>query len=176
MLLINLTIKFRKYLLESAKLRALHAKNVIACQCALRAYLLMCQCALHAYVPTCLACLRDHMPTCLVCLHGNVLTWQNALCAYVLVCKYAILNNINLYIIQICELYLLLKRGNIGEMLVNYWDLLVWISTSMSVVFRGLGMLKMFGERNLGKCTMYIGIAVMVMPRLCCPVCHFHQF
>ena len=32
----------------------------------------------------------------------------------------------------------------------------------------------MFEEKNLGKCTMYIGIAVM--PKLCCPVFHFHQF
>ena len=34
---------------ESAKLRALRAKNVLACQRALR-----------AHVPTCLACLRAH--------------------------------------------------------------------------------------------------------------------
>ena len=68
---------------ESAKLRALRAKNVLACQLALRAYVLTCQLALHAYVP-------------------YVLTCQNALCAYVLVCKCAILNNVNLYIIQIC--------------------------------------------------------------------------
>ena len=32
----------------------------------------------------------------------------------------------------------------------------------------------MFAEKNLGKCTVYIGIAVM--PRLCGPAFHFHQF
>ena len=32
----------------------------------------------------------------------------------------------------------------------------------------------MFGVENLGKSAMYIGIAVI--PRLCCPVSHFHQF
>ena len=31
----------------------------------------------------------------------------------------------------------------------------------------------MFGEKNLGKYTMYIGIAVLT--RLCCPVFHFDQ-
>ena len=31
----------------------------------------------------------------------------------------------------------------------------------------------MFGEKKLGKCTMYIDIAVMVVPRLCCPVFSF---
>ena len=41
-------------------------------------------------------------------------------------------------------------------------------------VFRSLGGLKIFGEKTLGKCAMYIGVAVM--PRLCCPVFHFHQF
>ena len=32
----------------------------------------------------------------------------------------------------------------------------------------------MFGEKKVGKCAMYIGIAVM--PRLYCLVFHFHQF
>ena len=41
-------------------------------------------------------------------------------------------------------------------------------------VFRSLGGLKMFGEKNFGKCTMYIGIEVLL--RLCCPVFHFYQF
>ena len=166
---------------------------LLTCQRALRAYVLTCQRVLRAYVVTCLACSRAYMPTCLSCLRAlvpcvltcqralracvpYVLTCQNALCAYVLVCKCAILNNVNLYIIQICSLYLCLKRGNICETLANYWDLLVWIFTSTSVVFRGLGGLKMFGEKNLGKRTIYIGIALMVMPRLCCPVFHFYQF
>ena len=72
--------KFRYRFKQSAKLRALRAKNVLACQHALRAYVLTCQRALRAYVLTC----------------------QRALRAYVLVCKRAILNNVNLYIIQIC--------------------------------------------------------------------------
>ena len=72
--------------------------------------------------------------------------------------------------IQICYSYLGFKRGNIGEMLGS----LLEIFTSSSVAFRSLGGLKIFGEKNLGKCTMYIGIAVM--PRLCCPLFHFHQF
>ena len=32
----------------------------------------------------------------------------------------------------------------------------------------------MVGEKNLGNCTMYIGLAVM--PRLCRPVFYFDQF
>ena len=53
---------------ESAKLRALRAKNVLTCQRSLRA----------------------HVQTCLVCLHANVpclLTCQRALSAYVLMCQ-----------------------------------------------------------------------------------------
>ena len=122
---------------ESAKLRALLAKNVLTCQRALLAYVLKCQCALRAYV---------------------------------LKCKRAILNNVNSYIIQICWLYSGLKKKNIGETLVSFLE----IFTSSSVVFSSLGGLKMFGGKNLGKCTMYIDIAVM--PRLCCPVFHFYQF
>ena len=38
---------------ESAKLRALRAKNVLTCQLALRTYVHMCQRALRAYVLTC---------------------------------------------------------------------------------------------------------------------------
>ena len=38
---------------ESAKLRTLHAKNVLAFQRALRAYVLTCQRDLRAYVLTC---------------------------------------------------------------------------------------------------------------------------
>ena len=51
---------------------------------------------------------------------------------------------------------------------------LLEIVTSPSFVFRSLGGLKMFREKNLGKCIMYIDIAVI--PRLCCPVFHFDQF
>ena len=46
------------------------------------------------------------------------------------------------------------------------------IATSSSVVFTNLGGLKMFGEKNPGKCKIYIGIAVMLG---LCPVFHFHQ-
>ena len=31
----------------------------------------------------------------------------------------------------------------------------------------------MFEEKTPGKCKIYIGIAVM--PKLCCPIFHFHQ-
>ena len=84
-------MKYKPY--ESAKLRALHAKNGLACQhalrayvvtlqYALRAYMLTCQSALRAYVlmcsrayvPMCLACLRAHAPTCFACLHAHVQT------------------------------------------------------------------------------------------------------
>ena len=121
---------------------------MLTCQSALRAYMLTCQRALRAYALTC----------------------QCALCACVLMCKRAILSNVNSCIIQICYLYLGLKRGNIGETLLS----LLEIFTSSSVAFRSLGGLKMFGEEILVKCTMYIGIAVML--RLCCPIFYFHQF
>ena len=48
------------------------------------------------------------------------------------------------------------------------------IFTSLSVAFRSLGGLKLFGEKYLGKCSLYTGIAVM--PRLCYPGFHFHDF
>ena len=50
------------------------------------------------------------------------------------------------------------------------------IFTLSSVVFRSLEGLKLFGEKKLGNCTRYIGMAVMAMPRLCCLVFYFHQF
>ena len=81
---------------ESAKLHALHAKNMLTCQHALCAYVLTCSCAhllcvlkcprakralhayvsmylacLHAHLPMCLACLCAHLPTCLVCSHAQ---------------------------------------------------------------------------------------------------------
>ena len=64
--------KFQKT--ESAKLHALHAKNMLICQHALCAYMLMCQralCALRAHVPTCFACSCAHVPTCLEHLHAS---------------------------------------------------------------------------------------------------------
>ena len=59
-------------------------------------------------------------------------------------CKRAILNNVNSYIIQICYLYLGLKRENIGETHVN----LLEIFMSLSVEFRSLGGLKIFEEKK----------------------------
>ena len=50
--------------LESAKLRALRAKNVFTCQRALRAYVPMRERVLRAYVLTCQRALRAHVPTC----------------------------------------------------------------------------------------------------------------
>ena len=133
-------------------------------------YVLTCS---RANVPCVLTCSHANVPCVLTCSRANVLyvlTCQCALRVYVLICKRIILNNVKSYIIQICYLYLGLERGNIGETFVS----LLGIFTSSSVVFRSLGGLKMFVEKNLGKCTMYIGIAVM--PRLCCPIFHFHQF
>ena len=64
LMIINFIHKF----FESAKLRALYAKNMLTCQRALHAYLLTCQCALHTHV----------------------LMYQRALHAYVLTCQPAI--------------------------------------------------------------------------------------
>ena len=51
-LLIVLVLKFShsNVYYEAAKLRALHAKNILTCQRVLRAYVLTCQCALRASV------------------------------------------------------------------------------------------------------------------------------
>ena len=87
---------------ESAKLRALRTKNVLACQRALRAYVLTCQRVLPAYVLTCKRALRAYTLTCLRVLRAFVFTYLRALRAYVLTLKRAILNNVNSYIIQIC--------------------------------------------------------------------------
>ena len=48
------------------------------------------------------------------------------------------------------------------------------IVTSLSLIFRSLGGLKMFAERNTGKGTLHVGIAVTL--RLCCPAFHFTSF
>ena len=72
-------VKLKK--IESAKLRALRAKNVLACQRALRVYV--------SCVLTYLACLHAHVPTCLACLpalRAYVLTCKCALRTYVLTC------------------------------------------------------------------------------------------
>ena len=56
----------------------------------------------HANVPhvlMCLACSCANVPCVLMCSYA---LHTRALCTYMLVCKRAILNNINLYIIQIC--------------------------------------------------------------------------
>ena len=60
------------------------------------------------------------LQTCSRANVSYVLTCQCALRAYVFMCKRATLHNVNSYIIQICYLSLGLKRGKIGEMLVNY--------------------------------------------------------
>ena len=143
---------------ESAQLRVLRGKNVLACQRALRASVpllclvclrahvstcLACLCAqvpmclacLHAHVPTCLTCLRAYVPTCLVCLYAHMPTPLEYLCAHVptfLQClhaikfKHAILNNVNSYINPNLFITRGFKRGNVGETLVKYWDLLVY--------------------------------------------------
>ena len=53
--------------MESAKLRALRAINVLVNQRALRAYVLTCQRALRAYVLTCLRALRAYVLCVLTC-------------------------------------------------------------------------------------------------------------
>ena len=57
--------------MESAKLRALRAKNVLTCQRAFGAYLLMDLAFLRVHVATCLACLRAHVATCLACFRAR---------------------------------------------------------------------------------------------------------
>ena len=52
---------------ESTKLRALRAKNVLACQRALRVYVLTCQRALRADVPCVLTCLLADVSCVLTC-------------------------------------------------------------------------------------------------------------
>ena len=68
---------------ESTKLRALRAKNVLACQRALRVYVLTCQRALRADVLTCLACLLAYLLTCLACLRAHLSTCLACLGAHV---------------------------------------------------------------------------------------------
>ena len=167
------------FIKESAKLRALHAKNVLACQLALHAYVLACSranvpCVLtysRAKVPCLFTCSRADVPCALTCSRANVPCVLTCQCVLRATCSYVnVPTSYNSYIIQICYLYSGLKRGNIDETFVS----LLEIFTSSSIAFRSFGGLKMFEEKNLGKCTIYIGIAVM--PRLCCPVFHFHQF
>ena len=73
---------------ESAKLRAMRAKNVLTCQRALCDYVLTCQRALRAYVFTCQHALRVYVLTCQRAFRAYVLTCQRALCAYVLKCQH----------------------------------------------------------------------------------------
>ena len=68
---------------ESAKLRALRAKNVLTCQRVLRAYVLTCLAWLRAHVSTCYTCSRANMPTCFACLGAHVLTCLARLCTNV---------------------------------------------------------------------------------------------
>ena len=77
---------------ESAKLRAVRAKNVLACQRASRANVpcvLTCFAFLRAHVPTCLACLCAHVPTCLACSRANVLCLFTCQLSCVLKCSRA---------------------------------------------------------------------------------------
>ena len=156
------------FIKESAKLRALRAKNVLACQRALHAYVLTRS---RANVPCVLTYSRANVPCVFTCSRANVPCVLTCQCVLRVTCSYVnVPASYNSYIIQICYLYSGLKRGNIGETLVS----LLEIFTSSSIASGIFGGLKMFEEKNLGKCTIYIGIAVM--PRLCCPVFHFHQF
>ena len=73
----------RCFRVESAKLCALRAKNELACQRALHAYVLTCQCVLHVYMLTCQRTLRAYVLSC-----------QHALRAYVLMCQRALRANV----------------------------------------------------------------------------------
>ena len=80
---------------ESAKLRALLAKNMLVCQRAFRAFVLTCQRALRVYLLTYLRALRAYVLTCqrvfvLTCSRGNVpsmLTCSRANVPCVLTCQ-----------------------------------------------------------------------------------------
>ena len=58
---------------EAAKLRALLAKNVFACQRAFCTYVLTCQPAFRVYVLTCLTCSRANVLCVLTFSRANVL-------------------------------------------------------------------------------------------------------
>ena len=74
------------FLVKSAKLRALRAKNMLTCQCTLLAYVLTCLTCSRAHVPTCLACLRAHVRMCVACLRAHVPTCLACLRAHVQAC------------------------------------------------------------------------------------------
>ena len=65
--------------MESARLRTLHAKNVLTCQRAFRAYVFTFQRVLHA-----------HVLTCECAFHAYVLTCQHAMRVYVLTCQHVL--------------------------------------------------------------------------------------
>ena len=69
------------FLVKSAKLRALRAKNMLTCQCTLLAYVLTCLTCSRAHVPTCLACLRAHVQACFACSLAHVLMCLECLSA-----------------------------------------------------------------------------------------------
>ena len=73
------------HLLDSAELRAHHAKNVITCQRGLCAYMYTRQRALNTHMLTCQYTLRAYVLVCLTSLHIYVLTCQRALNAYMLI-------------------------------------------------------------------------------------------
>ena len=73
---------------------------------------------------------------------------------------------------QVCKLYVDLKSGNIGEMLINYWYVLVSYKLfhQSGVVFRKV---ENVWRKRLGKCKMYIEVEYpdfFVLPF------HLHQF
>ena len=65
--------------MESARLHTLHAKNVLTCQRAFRAYVFTFQRVLHA-----------HVLTCECAFHAYVLTCQHAMRVYVLTCQHVL--------------------------------------------------------------------------------------
>ena len=71
MFAVHFIYRYRKS--ESTKLRALRAKNVLACQGALLAYVHTCLACLRAHVPTCLSCSCAYVPCVLTCSRANLL-------------------------------------------------------------------------------------------------------
>ena len=81
---------FTDKVLESAKLHALRAKDVLTCQRALRAYVVTWKRAFHAYVLTWQHTLRAYFFTCQCALRAYALTCQRALRALVFKCQHVL--------------------------------------------------------------------------------------
>ena len=129
--------------------------HVLTCQCTLRAYIvtchnalhgdmLMCEHALYAYVLTCQRALYAYILTCQYALHADMLKCQLLMFFFpvsvpLLLKLYTFDSLISVFpqggefiynpsLMIICRF----KRGNIGGILINYWNMFV---ASVRVVF-----------------------------------------